>query len=406
MTRAAMPKELIPRSHPRVLHLVETLEIGGTESQVVETILRQHQRKQFVTIGCLHARGPLLSLLLRERIPVVEFRKRKKLFSINGIRQLFRLVIFLRRGRFDVLHAHDLMSSFLGVTAARLAGTSIIISSRRYLSDLDWWTGKWRNRIASFFYKWSTHVIVNASAIGDLLVTRDGVPLNKIRMIYNGVDAEGFMQVGADRTKLLPSIDKDRKLIAVVANMNSPIKGHRTLITAAAVAGKVFPDVLFVLIGEGPERARLEQQIRESGLERHFLWLGSRRDVAELLACCDMFVLPSESEGLPNALLEAMAAGLPVIATSVGGVPEVIEDEENGLLIPPCDPKALSVAICRLLQDDELRGRLARSGQKSVIERFSFPRMVEALDELYHEPTSPNVRMTSRARTWDLHFNG
>lgn len=375
--------------YPRILHLVETLEVGGTETQLVQTALRQHSRHQNVTIGCLRAEGPLLAPLQRSGIPIVEFRKEKKLLSLKGLVQLLRLALFLRRQAFHVLHAHDMMSNLLGVPAARVAGTPVIISSRRYLAELDWWRGGWRNKIARLMYSLSTHVIVNSTSIRDLLIGRDGVQRKKIHVIYNGVDIDQFIGVHQDKETLLPGVRERSKLVAVVANMDSTVKGHASLIAAAGSVCRHFPDVIFVLIGEGHEQPRLKQQINEAALGKNFLFLGSRKDIPELLACCDLSVLPSHSEGLPNAILEAMAAGLPVIATSVGGVPEVIEDGVTGLLVPPGDPAALSAAILRLLNDEDLRQRLASVGHDCIVKHFGFGRVINALEALYKESSEP-----------------
>jgi L-malate glycosyltransferase len=366
----------------RVFHLIETFEIGGTETQAVQTVLRQRSMGGEITLGCLREEGPLLTLLHEAGIPVVEFRKEKKLFSMQGIRQMFRLALFLRRQRFDVLHAHDLPSNLLGVPAARLAGTPIVISSRRYL-DLEWWYGKWRNRIAARMYNFSTYVLVNSKSVCDLLLTRDGVRPEKIRVIYNGIDVDKFNRVHRGSERSLSLIQPHSQLVAVVANMESPIKGHASLISAADTVCRDFPDLVFMLIGDGRERPKLQQQIKQAGLENNFLFLGSRRDVPELLACCDISVLTSESEGFPNAVLEAMAARLPVIATSVGGVPEVIENEVTGLLVAPGNPTAISAAILRLLNDQDLCRRLADAGHERVVERFSFGRLINSLESLY-----------------------
>lgn len=372
----------------RVLHLVETLEIGGTETQVVQTALRQQAMGHQVTVGCLRAEGPLLTLLQNAGIPVIEFRKDKKLFSIQGLRQLVRLTLLLRRQKFHVLHSHDLMSNLLGVPAARLAATPIVISSRRYL-DLEWWCGNWRNKVVGWIYKLSTFVIVNSTSIRDLLVDRDGVPPNKIHVIYNGIDTDQFLRARKGGETVLSSLRKDAVLVAVVANMSSPIKGHATLIAGAGHVCRLFPSVLFVLIGDGSERPRIEEQIKESGLSKNFLLLGCRRDIPELLADSDILVLPSESEGLPNAILEGMASGVAVIATSVGGVPDVIENEVTGLLVPPRNPLALSTAILHLLDDQELRQRLARAGHQLVVQQFSFQRLLNSLQALYNALADP-----------------
>jgi len=172
-------------------------------------------------------------------------------------------------------------------------------------------------------------------------------------------------------------------VIAVVANMYSPVKGHAHLIAAANSVCSALPETIFLLIGDGRERSKLEQLAREAGLENNFLFIGHRKDVPELLACCNLAVLPSEAEAMPNALLEAMASGLPVVATRVGGNLEVIEDGKNGLLVPPRDPQALAVAIQRMLHDPLFAARLARAGQEQVRSRFSFDHLIAEFERLY-----------------------
>ena len=378
----------------RVFHFVETLQIGGTETQAVQTALRQHAKGEQVTVGCLRAEGPLLDSLHRAGIPIVEFRKPKKLLSIQGIWQVLRMATFLRRERFHILHAHDLMSNLAGVIAARLAGIPIIISSRRYL-DLEWWCGAWRNRIATWIYNQSTRVVVNSKSIRDLLVRREGVPEQKIHVIHNAIDADCFNEAIAVQGAL-SFASEDSKLVAVVANMYSPVKGHATLVAAAKHVCLHAPHVLFLLIGDGTERPKIEQQVKDAGLQKHFLFLGSRGDIPQLLAACDLFVLPSESEGMPNALLEAMASGLPAIATAVGGVPEVIEHNVTGLMVPPCDPAALSKAILALLNNEDLRHRLARAGRERVVRHFSFDRLMSVLNTLYAELSEAHLVRKSR----------
>jgi L-malate glycosyltransferase len=368
----------------RVFHLVDSLNIGGTESQAAGVALRMQRNRYRTTVGCLRAEGPLLAVLQRAGVPVVEFRKGKTLLSVNGIQQLIHLAAFLH-GRFDVVHAHDLWSTLLGVPAARLARVPVIISSRRYLADLEWYTPL-RNRVVRWLYRLSTRVLVNSQAVREQLITRDRVAKRKVRIVYNAVAVERFMGVQRRKNKLLPTIAERSRVVAVLANMYSRVKGHDCLISAARIVCEDEPDVVFLLIGDGPERPRLEAQARAGGLEGSVVFIGQRTDVPELLACCDLSVLPSENEAFPNAILESMSAGLPVVATAVGGSKEIIEDEVNGLLVPPGKPEALATAVLRLLRDSRLAKRMARAGQEDVRTRFSFDRLMAELDHLYREP--------------------
>ncbi len=281
-----------------------------------------------------------------------------------------------------MLHAHDLWANLLGIPAGGLAGVPVIIASRRYLADLEWYT-PWRNKIMRFIYRLSTHVVVNSASVRKLLVERDGLPPQKVRVIHNAVDVEQFVGARRDKKTLLPGIGANSKLIAVIANMYSPVKGHDHLIAAACTVCRIEPEAIFLLIGDGPERPKLEQQVAAAELRKNVLFLGRRKDIPELLACCNLSVLPSEAEGLPNALLEGMAAGLPVVATRVGGIPEIIEDGINGLLVASRVPHALAGAILRILQDSNLATRLAQAGQKRMRTHFSFDRLMAELEQLY-----------------------
>ena len=375
---------MVLESRIRVLHLVDTLNIGGTESQLVQVALRMQRIGHHVTVGCLRAEGPFLEVLRRAGVPVVEFRKEKTLLSLNGAALLVRLAAFLRRERFDVVHAHDLWSNLLGVPAGRLARVSIIISSRRYLADLEWYT-PWRNRIVRLIYRLSTRVVVNSNAVREKLIDRDHVSSKRIRVLYNAVDVRGFADARRDWDRILPHITKTARHIAVLANMYSRVKGHTCLVSAARIVCASEPNAVFLLIGDGPERHQLETQVRDSGLENNVVFLGRRTDVPEILVWCDLSVMPSESEAFPNALLESMSAGLPVVATNVGGSTEIIENGINGILVPPRNPEKLAAAVLLLLRDPRLAKKLAQAGQNHMQKHFSFERLMGALDQLYKE---------------------
>ena len=371
------------RPRRKVFYLVDSLNIGGTETQAVELALRIPEAGYDVTLGCLRARGPLLERLQGTDVEVQEFYPKGGMDSPAGLYQLLRLSWFLRRKKFDVVHTHDLWSNLLGVPAARLAGVHAIVSSRRDLAHFDWYQGKrrgWLRRIQNL----GGAVLANATPIRDALIAEDGFAPEKLRVIHNGVDIKRFQKSGSDRDQMFPEAGNG-KLIVLVGNMHTDVKGHPWLIAAAPAVVQEFPAARFVLVGDGEQRSRFEQQVASLGLQQNFLFLGRRADIPKILGCCDIAVLPSRAEGLPNAVLEYTAAGLPVIASRVGGNAELIDDGETGLLVPPEDSSALSSALLKLLRDPGLAQRIAQGGHESTVRNFSFERLVGEVDELYSD---------------------
>ena len=230
----------------------------------------------------------------------------------------------------------------------------------------------------------SSVVLTNAKAIRDGLIEKDRLPARKVCVVHNGVDIDRFRNVTSNREWLFPG-RAGGKLIVLVGNMNSDVKGHLVVIAAASEVVKLHPEAQFCLVGDGPRRPDYEAMVEAAGLKENFLFLGRRSDVPEILASCDIAVLPSLAEGLPNAVLEYLASGLPVVATAMGGNVEVVQDEANGLLIPPDDASALAAALVRLLDDPQFAERMAGAGQEHVRSKFSFERLVLEVDGLYSQ---------------------
>ena len=371
------------RPRRKVFYLLDSLNVGGTETQAVELALRIPEAGYEVTLGCLRARGPLLERLQGSQVAVREFHPEGGIDSPAGFYQLLRLSWFLRRKKFDIVHTHDLWSNLIGVPAARLAGVRAIVSSRRDLANFDWYQSKrrgWLRRIQNL----GGAVLANATPIRDALIAEDGFKPEKLRVIHNGVDIDRFQTSGDERDQVFPGVGKG-KLIVLVGNMHTDVKGHPWLIASAPAVVHEFPTARFVLAGDGEQRPRFEEQAAKLGLEQNFLFLGRRTDIPKILACCDIAVLPSRAEGLPNAILEYMAAGLPTIASRVGGNAELIEDGVTGLLVPSEDSAALSDALLALLRDPGLARRMAQNGHEFTIRNFSFERLVREVDELYSE---------------------
>jgi len=367
----------------RVLFVVESLALGGSEKQSIEVACRLAAAGSNVTVACLRgAAGPLRDRILEAGIRLVEFSVGSLLTPLVLVKSL-RATLFMRRQRYQVVQTNDLYSNLFAVPTAWLAGVPVIVSSRRDLSHW-WWYTPLKRRILRAIQGLSTWVVVNSEAIREDLIKKDGFNPQRIRVVYNGIDTSRYIPRNqANRERYLPGVSSSHKLVITVANMHILVKGHLNLIAAAKKVCRELPDVKFVLVGDGQQRALLEKEVRAAALEDRFLFLGYRKDIPELLSCSDLGVLASRAEGLPNAVLEYMAAGLPVIATKVGGIPEIIEDGVHGLLVPPEDSGALAAALLRMLRDTRFAERLAKAGREHVIAKFNFEVLLQSLSELY-----------------------
>lgn len=367
----------------KVFHLLDSLNVGGTEVQAVELATRLNPDRYDVTLGCLRARGPLLERLQGTAVSVCEFYPKGGCDSIYGIYQMFRLANFLRRNRFQIVHSHDLYANLLGIPAAAIARVPVIISSQRDLGHLELYkSGRriWLRRLQRL----STAVLTNANAVREAVLSENHFAPERVRVIHNGIDLERFSETSKDRNWLVPAANQERWIV-LVGNMHGEVKGHAVLIDAAAAVIREFPNVRFLLVGDGQRRKSFEDETSRLGIEKHCLFLGRRNDVPRILNCCDIGVLPSQAEGLPNAVLEYLAAGLATVASRVGGNVEVIQDGKTGLLVPPNDPAALSDAILRLLRDPLYATELGNNGRAFVAPEFSFQRLIEKTDQLYTE---------------------
>ena len=365
----------------KILHFIDSLRIGGSESQTVEVAARQAARGAQVTIGCLSLDGPLAQNLEARGVRSIEFPIGRSLLSVSSVRRIMALARYLRVEKFDVVHTHDLYSNLFAVPAAWLARVPRIFSSRRDLASWYWYTPRNR-RILRWVQDLSDKVVANSQGVKDYLVTKDGFRDDHVVVIRNGVDFARF-QLSGDRPRTLPGLNPEHFVFAMVANMHVHTKGHLVLIDAVNLARQQRQDLRFVLVGDGELRREFVSTIAAKGLQEYFVFLGARSDIPHILACCDGGMLASHAEGFPNAVLEYLAAGKSIIATSVGGVPEIIESGRNGLLVPPNNPAALSNAIVRLVTDRALASRLGDQARRDAVDKFSFERLLDNLERLY-----------------------
>lgn len=382
----------------QILLLIQSLDLGGSENQCLETALKLSAEGYSVGIGCFRDTGPLKSRAIQAGIPVTGFPV-KNLLRPMAIWQMIRLFSFLRKNRVRVVQSNDLYTNLFAIPIARLAKVPVVIASQRDLSHW-WWYTPVRRKILRKIQGLSTWLVVNSKAIRADLIEKDRFNPRKIRVVYNGVDAERFISVHPIAREQVPGVSSGDRLIVMVANMHLPVKGHPDLIAAARSVCRQHPEARFILIGDGEMRSEFEKQVRSVGLQDAVLFIGHRTNIPEILAACDIGVLASRAEGMPNAVLEYMAAGLATVATSVGGVPEIIEDEVNGLLVPAKNPSALSRAICQLLEDVDLRKRLGEAARDSVMEKFGLANVVRNLEQLYDLPST--VRFVERQQQQEV----
>jgi glycosyltransferase involved in cell wall biosynthesis len=298
---------------------------------------------------------------------------------------MLRLYRLLRADRYDILHLYGLKANFLGRVLGSLSEHKRILGGlkSKYPSGTKKnWT-LWLDRLT---FGLSLGYVSNSQAAIDFL-TAHGYDRRKFWLIHNGIDIEPFYErseAEKDAIKREYELPFNKPIITSVANLRPP-KGHEYLIQALHELKRENPDFLTLLVGDGPLRGKLEELVRDLGLKEqvHFLGSRDREDIPEILAITDIFVLPSLWEGLPTAIIEAMAAGCPVVATAVAGTPEVVMDRETGFLVNSRDPEALAQKIAKLLEDPQLRRKMGEAGVKRVEEHFTLEKMAQNYEALY-----------------------
>jgi glycosyltransferase involved in cell wall biosynthesis len=369
-----MPRVNRPPQLPIAVFLT-SFHPGGTERQMTELVRRLDRRTFDVHVACFHPEGAWLTRV-RECAPVTAFPIRGFGRPATAAR-IAAFARWCRRRGVQVVQTCDLYSNVFGLIGAWLAGVPVRIGSRRELNPDK---RPAQLRLQRLAYRAAHRVVANSPAAAQQLLA-ERVPAGRISMISNGVDAGVFDEGAAARPSAIPAPGAMRRIISV-GNLR-PEKGHDTLLDAAQRVLASGADVRIQIVGDGPCRSGLEALARERGIAGRVDFLGHREDVPSLLAAADIFVLASRSEAFPNAAVEAMAAGVPVIASAVGGLIDLIEPERTGLLVPPGDAAGLASALEKMLDRPADAARLGRAGQRAVRTRYSFGRMIDAFESLY-----------------------
>jgi glycosyltransferase involved in cell wall biosynthesis len=363
-----------------VLHVVDCLNVGGTERQLFE-LLRRLDRSRFrPLVACFKDGGELYPSLTDIGLPPTVFPLRGSLVQANTAYQIARMALLCKRENIRVIHAHDFYSNIIAVAAAGMAGARCIVSRR----DLAHWLGATQRRALRLACHMADAVIANAGAVAEQTARDFGVDERKLHVIPNGIDVCHF-DAQAFRTPdpLLPLASVERMRIAMVGSMHLPDKGHGDLLEAAAMLKQRGLRPQWILVSDGVLRAQLEAQARALGVADDIVFLGRRDDVPSVLVRCDLVVHPSWAEGFPNAVLEAMCAARPVVATRVGGIPEVMRDGVHGLLISPHKPSELAAAVEKLAANPLTAHVMGLRGRIHVESEYSLDRMCATVARLY-----------------------
>ena len=372
---------------PTILFVIRSLEIGGAERQMQLLVGQLHGHTHCCRVYSLQAGGPLERWFEDLGVPVFSGGLKKGDMSrapwkvVLAEWSLLRLIYKLKP---SVIHCFLPLITFMGALSGRIARVPLVVTSRRALGTHQRRYPVLRplDHVAS---RLSHRVTVNSQAVWNDMVRRDHVDASKLVLIYNGVATGPFEAALSYREDVRrdQGIKADARVMIVIANL-IPYKGHSDLIQAAKEVINRFPDAIFLLVGEDRGiQKELEQRVANFGVGQSVRFLGRQDDVPKLLAASDISVLPSHEEGFSNVILESMAAGLPVVATDVGGNREAILDGITGWLIPHKDPGALAAKIIDLLRDPAKAKEWGIGGRERVNRMFTVKRMVAAHINLY-----------------------
>ncbi len=361
----------------RILVFQNRFLLGGQERQTVLNVLSMDRTRFEPIVACLHREGEHLDDLRAAGVEPVVFDIGRKMLRPRVAVQVARLAQLLRAQGVAVVHAQDIYTNALGLMAARAAGIPAIVTR----VDLGHHITGYRRPLTRKVCQAADRVLVNAMCIRDLVV-REGVEPDRVAIVRNGLEIAAFDAAArAEPSPAPPPGD----WIVCTGNMHHPVKGQTDLLVAFREVVRTRPAARLVLVGDGVRRPLLEKLARELGVADRVHFLGFRRDGPAILARATVGVSASHAEGISNAILEAMAARLPVVATAVGGTPELVRDGTTGFLVPPGSPGALARRLEDALADPARARRLGERGRRVVEREFDVRQMRLGYDALYDE---------------------
>lgn len=377
----------------KVLHIITRLDKGGSASSTLLIISGLNKDRFNVTLisGCTNdPDGEIANFIAQKNLNYILIPDlTREIRLLKDIKAFFRIYHFIKEEKFDIVHTSTSKAGILGRWAAKLAGVKLIVYSPQ-------------GHIFYGYYGWGkTKLFIYLEKLTGLItdriitLTQRGkeehlnykiAKPNKFVPIYDGIEIEMFsnFQIDIIKEKEKWGIPSDAPVIGTVTRLE-PVKGNQYFIASFPQIIKIFPQLKVFIVGDGNEREKLKHYVRKLGLSENVIFTGQCKDIRGIVSIFDIFVLPSLNEGMGVCLLEAQALGVPVVATKVGGIPEVVKDGITGILIPARNPKAMSEAIINLLKNKSLRKNMSEEGRKWIDNRFSAESMVEKISDLYEE---------------------
>ena len=360
----------------KLFYLITELGMGGAERTLLHLLTNLNREHYEPTVTCLfNGDGLVAKAILALDIPVYDIQMRWR----GDLGALYRLHQFVRSQNPTILHTSLFHANLSGRISANLAGIPIIINSERTMTM----ESEWRYKLNRWTISMVDRVVAVSKNVREFCINHIRLPAQKVVVINNGVELPILNPERKQLARQLLDLPEDVRLLGAVSRLES-VKGIDDLILAFAQVREKY-DAHLVVVGDGTQRAHLESLAHESGVAEWIRWTGFRVDVVELLPAIDLFIQPSHHEGMPNAVLEAMAAGLPVIATDVGGTSEVVDNRKTGLLIPPRNPYVLGETILTLLENPVFMDSMGRESRKRVRQKFSVVEMVGKTEQLYEQ---------------------
>jgi glycosyltransferase involved in cell wall biosynthesis len=356
----------------RILHTEWSDGLGGQEKRILAEAVGLSERGHYVALACRdHAWIKNEALKLGLDVHVFPM---KKMYDIHS---LWMLTGFLKKNRFDVVSTHSGVDSWIGGLSAKIAGVPVLVRTRHLNIPL-------KRSLLNFIHYLPDMYISCGQNMRNNLVNNCGFPEEKVMSIPTGVSSEFFSVNKNNDLKNKYGLDKDSPVITN-AGIFRAVKGHEVTLRSVGKVIEKIPEAKFLLVGDGPDKKLLEDMASEMGISDHVIFTGFIENISEIYSFTDVAILSSWSEGLPQSLLQAMSAGVPVVSTKVGGVPEIVIHEKTGILVEPGDDEALAQGIIRLLGDAELSAECSNRAKDLVKHEHSRDHMIDKIEGLYRE---------------------